>query len=191
MDILNFYDTETTGIPEWSIPSDDPSQPHIVSLAALKCDAYTRQVVSSLNLVIRPDGWTIPDETIEIHGITNEQAAAYGVPEELAVAMFLAFVGDDGIAVGHNESFDRRMVRIALKRYDIFDEEVMEEWAKKERHLCTMWEARSIMGGKKPKLSEAYAHFIGEPMSDAHSAHGDAKSCMELYWAMQDHKAEL
>ena len=33
-----FYDTETTGLPLWSQPSEHPDQPRVVQLAALLCD---------------------------------------------------------------------------------------------------------------------------------------------------------
>ncbi|HFO1417848.1 TPA: hypothetical protein ACHIWN_005760 [Pseudomonas aeruginosa] len=37
--LTNIFDFETTGIPEWKLPSEDPCQPHIVEVAALLCDA--------------------------------------------------------------------------------------------------------------------------------------------------------
>lgn len=70
-----FFDTETTGIPDFKSPSDAPHQPHLVEVAALVIDEDTRQVINGFHSMVRPDGWTIPDEVAAIHGITTERAA--------------------------------------------------------------------------------------------------------------------
>ena len=84
-----FYDTETTGLPLFREPSEHPGQPHLVQLAAALVDLDTRETVASLDVVVRPDGWTIPDDVAAVHGITTDYAAAVGVPESLALSLFL------------------------------------------------------------------------------------------------------
>lgn len=37
MSLVYFFDTETTGLPQFKLPSNDPSQPHLVDLAAEGC----------------------------------------------------------------------------------------------------------------------------------------------------------
>jgi DNA polymerase-3 subunit epsilon len=37
------FDTETTGIPDWKMPSESEYQPHLVQLAAILVDADTRE----------------------------------------------------------------------------------------------------------------------------------------------------
>lgn len=188
MNIL-FYDTETTGLPDWKSPSESDSQPHIVQLAAILADSDTREVIDHLNLIVRPDGWVIPDETIAVHGITNEMAAEQGVSEVEALEAFLNLWGGC-LRVAHNKTFDQRIIRIATKRY--CDEEAIEAWANKDNHECTMSMSKPILklgtrgryGYKAPKLSEAYEHFTGSPLEGAHNAMIDAEACMEIYWAM-------
>lgn len=190
MNTAMFYDTETTGLPKWKEPSGDPSQPHLVQLGAILCNADTGEVLQSLDLIIRPDGWEIPDEVAEIHGITTEKAMAIGVSEELAVDLFLEMKGK-ATRVAHNRTFDQRIIRIALKRYG-YSEEVMEAWAEKDDHLCTMQMAKPVMqleprgryGWKSPKLEEAYKHFTGKDLENAHTAMADAKACMAVYFAL-------
>lgn len=191
-----FFDTETTGLPDWKVPSDSEHQPHLVQLAAILADADTRREIATLDLIIRPDGWEIPDEVAEIHGITQEHAEAVGVNEELAVTLFHELWSGHR-RVAHNRAFDQRIIRIAMKRYG-FGEKPMEEWADKETFDDTMLIAKPIMelppkgryGWKQPKLSEAYEHFIGKPLENAHSAMADTRACMQIYWALLDHQAK-
>jgi len=191
MNTILFYDTETTGLPDWKAPSESETQPHLVQLAAILADADTRSVISTLDLIIKPNGWEIPVEVSEIHGITTELANQVGVDETDALAVFMQMTG--GKRVAHNKTFDQRIIRIALKRYGYGDYEV-DQWAEKEDHDCTMLMAKPIMqmgpkgryGYKSPKLSEAYLHFTGKELQNAHTAMADAQACMEIYWAMQD-----
>lgn len=191
MNLVCAYDTETTGLPDWKNPSDSHHQPHIVQLAAILADEDTGKVISSLDLIIQPDGWEIPQEVTDIHGITNEMANEVGVNEADAVALFLQLVGG-AKRIAHNKTFDQRIIRIATKRY--FPENVQEQWALKENHDCTMMMAKPIMqmepkgryGYKSPKLSEAYLYFMGTELQDAHSAMADARACLDIYLAMKE-----
>jgi DNA polymerase-3 subunit epsilon len=187
------YDTETTGLPEWKIPSDDPSQPHIIQLGALLV-ADNREVVAEMDVIVKPDGWIIPDDTVEVHGITMEQAMDAGIPETDAVDQFIEEFWKNGTdRVAHNRTFDQRLIRIALKRYG-YPDDLMELWADKDTHFCTMLMAKPLMkleprgryGYKSPKLEEAYLHFIGEELNGAHNAMNDAKACLKIYWCMID-----
>ena len=191
------YDTETTGLPLFSEPSEDPRQPHIVQLAAALVNLDTRETISSLDIIIRPDDWTIPDEVSKVHGITTEMAMDLGVPEEDALRMFMdLWKGRTRIA--HNESFDARILRIAQHRFG-YSEEELDEW-KQGDVQCTAKMSTPVVkcpptakmraAGrhhyKTPNLSEAYKHFTGEELQNAHSAMADVQGCLAVYWALQD-----
>lgn len=45
------FDTETTGLPAFNLPAEDPSQPHIVQLVAILYD-NNRRVISELNVLV-------------------------------------------------------------------------------------------------------------------------------------------
>lgn len=186
-----FYDTETTGMPDWTVPSDSDTQPHLVQLAGILCNAETREVISTMDVIIKPNGWIIPQETIDVHGISQEFAEANGIDELEAVQQFLAMV-EGANRVAHNRTFDQRIIRIAMKRYGL-SEQALEAWAEKDNHECTMLKAKPIMqlpgkgkAFKNPTLAEAFKHFTGEELQGAHTAMGDAKGCMAVYWAMCD-----
>lgn len=191
---LLFFDTETTGLPIWQEPSESEGQPHIVQLAALVVDKDSREVIDSMDAIIRPEGWSIPKEMTDIHGITNEIALEKGVPESVALEMFLNMWNPDIIRIAHNHSFDARIIRIATKRF-IDDENIQEAW-KDGKYEDTALILKPIMqllpknryGFKTPKLVEAYNYFFGKDPENMHTAMGDAKACMEIYFAIQDKK---
>lgn len=188
-----FFDTETTKFPEWKLPSGHGAQPHLVQLATIVADADSRKVLSSFDLTIRPDGWIIEQDAFEVHGIDAAQAEAIGVPEVLAVELFIEAVCGVSLVVAHNSPFDQRIMRIALKRYGF--ELSAESWAL-ANHYCTMKESKKIVnatnekgGIKNPRLGEAYEYFFDKPLLNAHTAMADAEGCMAVYWAIQDNLA--
>lgn len=191
-----FYDTETTGLPDFKAPSDAPHQPHLVQLAAQLVDMRTRQVVHSLELIVQPNGWEIPDEVAKIHGITDAYARAVGVPEHFAIDALLT-LWNRHLRIAHNEAFDARMIRIALKRY--FGEKLADEW-KAGAAECTCNLATPIVNlpptekmvragltkAKRATLQEAHVLLLGHEFDGAHSAMNDVNACKAVYFALQD-----
>lgn len=207
MKTILFYDTETTGLPDFKAPSEAPHQPHIVQLAALLVDADTRNTIASMDVISRPDGWTIPGDVAAVHGITTEHAAAVGIPEKLAVEMFMAlWAGPGRTRIAHNEQFDARILRIALKRFLDRAGEVLpisDEWksapaectARMATPICQIPPtAKMVRAGfnkfKTANLGEAYRHFMGRELENAHSAMADVMACRDIYFAMKDLQKE-
>lgn len=196
-----FYDTETTGLPLFKEPSEHPDQPHIVQVAAFLVDLDTRETLASMDVIIRPDGWTIPDDVAAIHGITTKRAQDFGIPEDQAIDMLLALHNNATVRIAHNEPFDARIVRIGAKRFiDPHSPEgellFSDEW-KTGNAECTAQLSRPILqlpptakmkgGFKTPTLMEAYQHFFGQEFPGQHTARGDALACMRVvYFAIQD-----
>lgn len=173
------FDAETTGLPEWKIPSDDPIQPHIVQLGWISTVDGTENV-----RIVKPDGWVIQPEMTAIHGITHEFAADCGTPEIDVVEEFLADWRKHDVRVGHNEQFDARIIRIALKR---FRPSLCEEW-RAGLAYCTMTQARrhfaGMLSGKKPDrytLAALYEHLTGKELDNAHNALRDAQAALTIY----------
>ena len=193
------YDTETSGLPLFREPSDSPGQPHIVQLAAALVNTDTREIVQSLDVIIRPDGWEIPDEVAAIHGITTEKAQDVGISEETALSAFLDLWACRP-RVAHNETFDQRVIRIAIKRFfgvvadtrcDLWREAPVECTARLSTSIVNLPPTEKMKRAgrnhpKTPKLSEAYEHFTGRPLENAHSAMADVLGCLEVYWAIKD-----
>lgn len=192
------YDTETTGFPLWGEPSDDPRQPHLVELGfVLHCDELGRDLIARSTLV-HPSDWMIPQEVSEIHGITDALAQHFGHAERDVLDDFLEAWREADMVVGHNEPFDARIMRIAMKRYHPDDEQLHDRWKNRER-ACTQQLATPLVKAppsakmraagrhhhKTANLSEAYKHVTGRELEGAHSALADARASIEVYLALR------
>lgn len=183
-----FFDTETTGIPNWQVPSNYPEQPHMTQLAAKVIDIPSREVIHSMNVIIKPVDWTIPDECAELNGITTEYAMDVGITERLALEMFIEIAQRDGMnefikRFAFNTTFDNRIIRIALKRYM---KSLAEPW-KEGPYECQMIGAKKHLGvSKNPKLEVAYMEICGKELEGAHNAENDVDATIELFYAMRD-----
>jgi len=186
------YDTETTGLHFKNRGLADPSQPHLVQLSCLLVDAGDKRVVQSLNLVVRPDGWDIPQEAINVHGITNEFAECHGLPEKEVLWIFLQlWATNEPLRVAHNCAFDDAVISTAIARH-YGEGELLKAWQAGESY-CTMQmskpivQARNVRGALKyPKLMEAYSFFFNEEFDRSHSANADAVACMQIYFALTE-----
>lgn len=183
-----FFDTETTGLPIWKEPSGGENQPHLVQIAAELTDRQTEKVIESMDVIICPDGWEIPQGTIDLHGITEKIASEQGIPEKDGVQKLLNMYEKADLRVAHGKTFDERLIRIAMKRYydDVNSEDLQPSdiW-KAGAGFCTMWAAKKALGLKKiPKLSEAYEALTGEKFEGAHNAMNDTRGCRIVYFAL-------
>jgi DNA polymerase-3 subunit epsilon len=197
-----FYDTETNGLPLWNLPSEHPDQPHITQLAAELCDVDTGRVLGSMDLLIKPDRWTIPAELEQLTGITNEMAQTFGVPICAALDLFLDLWGHSELRVAHNESFDMRMGRIEIMRSP-YGEAFADSW-KLAPAYCTQANSTKILNlpptakmvaagrshAKSPNLGEAYEFFTGKKLEGAHNAAVDLAASKAVYFGIQANAAK-
>ena len=190
------YDTETTGLPDWKKPSQFKTQPHMVQLGAILFNDKDFTVTDQFDVLIKPLEWEIPQDTIDVHGITMEKAMTEGIKEEHAYEYFMMMAREaKGRTLCHNRTFDERIIRIASKRYGTKEE--ADWWKERDKSLriCTMLQAKPHMklppkkqyGYKNPKLSEAYEHYCRRPMDEvyqAHSAIDDIRATLNVYREM-------
>lgn len=201
------FDFETSGLPLFTTPSEDPGQPHICEVAALVFDDITKKLEHTLHYVIRQDGWEVDPEAFKAHGITKERSFKEGIDESLAVRAFYALQAKNDVRVAHNEQFDQRIARIGMKRFLETEDEVQRDALcdafKARPSYCTMKTATPILNlpateamiksgrgkwKKSPSLAETYQHFFGEMFEGAHGALADAKACARIYFKLtQDH----
>ncbi len=101
-------DTETTGLP------DETGQPDIVTLGITVVS--NREIAESVEFKTRPQK-RISEEAQSIHGITNEQAAAFDSVDSQwqQIAEYLK----DQLIVIHNASFDWPILLDQVARYGL------------------------------------------------------------------------
>ena len=196
MTVALVYDVETTGIPGFSARSDAPHQPHIIEIAASLVNIGSREVVGGMSAFVCDSG-PIPPEITELTGITTTTAEFFGIPCRDALSMFVSLWTRSQVRIAHNETFDARIIRIALKRMDYSD--TADTWsasnsectARMATPICKLpatdaMKAKTSFKYKTPTLAEAYQHLIGKPMQGAHRAATDVAACIEIYFAIED-----
>lgn len=178
MNTILVFDTETTGFPNTHKPSVDPGQPHLVQLGAILVNADTRDVIASMDVIVKPDGWEIPQKCTDVHGISTAYALGVGVPESTALRMFLALQAG-ATRLAHNSKFDERIIDIARVRY------ASEYYLDPNMTCCTLEMSRKRKGGSH-KLADVLKELTGRNLVGAHSALPDAQACLDIYFAMLD-----
>lgn len=190
-DGILFFDTETTGVFDRRLnPTTDWMQfPHIVQIS---------WVINSTehDYIILPDGWDIPDQAAQIHGITTHRARAEGIPFVNAIYKFAESLSISNKIVAHNISFDIYMIVANVIRSlgEKYFENVIKDKILKERQFDTMkattdfCKIPSPYGGYKwPQLSELYKMLFNEDFP-AHNSLEDVKAMVRCFYELCDRK---
>lgn len=196
--MILFFDTETTGKYDFKAPPASPHQPHLVQLAAAVM-TLEETVVASLNVLVRPEGWVIPEEAARIHGVTQELATIYGLSRRTVLAMFSNLCKVANCAVAYNIEFDSNVIWTQFER-----EQVRPESFNALRHVCAMKAAtpvcklpkpsnyRSVSDPYKwPNLTEAHQHFFQTGFEGAHNARVDVEALARVTFRLVKEGAVL
>lgn len=178
-------DTETSGLFDFSKPSEAEGQPRLASLAIILLDeslteTYRRQ------FFIKPDGWKIPAAMDEINGLSNDYLTKVGVPVKEVLDAYGKVVDSGRAIVAFNAQFDTKIMRAELRRAGLPDR------FETTPNICVMRAATNFVkspkktrnGYKFPKLSEACSHF-GINLTDKHSAIDDALAAADIFRALK------
>ncbi len=182
-----FFDTETNGLPKsFDAPIEDTENwPRLVQLAYMVCDT-NGGVLMKENLIIKPDGFVIPKEASDLHGITNEIAFRQGKEVEAVLGgNFLNALKEASLVIGHNLSFDSSIIGAEFFRMG------QENWISKKKTVCTMklstdfCAIQASQGYKWPKLSELYFKLFNEELEGAHNALFDVEATARCFWELK------
>ncbi|MDC0874509.1 DNA polymerase III subunit alpha [Flavobacteriaceae bacterium] len=179
------FDTETTGLPKkWNAPlTDSENWPRCIQIAWQIHDA-AGAVISHEDYLIQPDGYTIPFDSEQIHGISTALAEAQGVPLVEVLEKFHKALDEVDYVVGHNVSFDRNIMGAEYLRSGLEDvlenKAVVDTCTEETAQLCQLPGGR---GGKfkLPTLSELYRFLFQESFMEAHNATADVEATSRAF----------
>ena len=160
-----FFDLETTGI---NIATD-----RIVEISILKI--FPNGTQESKTWLVNPE-IEIPQQAIDVHGITNEKVVTEPTFKELA-SKINEMIFDSDLAGFNSNRFDIPLLAEELLRVGIdFDME--------ERKAI---DVQVIFHKKEQRtLSAGYKFYCGKDLEDAHSAEADTLATYEILKAQLD-----
>jgi DNA polymerase III subunit alpha len=180
------FDTETTGLPRnFDAPVTDlDNWPRCVQLAwQLHDDAGN--LISHKSVIIRPEGFTIPFNAVEVHGITTERALKEGEALNDVLAEFIEVLGQTKFLCGHNIEFDLNILGAEFIRAGAENhfsgKGVLDTKCDSTTEFC------AIPGGKGgkfkwPTLTELYTKLFSETFDAAHNAAFDVNATARIFF---------
>ena len=183
--MIFFFDTETTGLPRnWKAPiSDIDNWPRIIQIAY---EIYTEdgRFYKKENFIIKPNGFSIPEESTRIHNISDEFARLKGIELDMVLNQLLKDLNYCDIIVAHNLDFDYSVLACELHRKNLTN------GLSEKRQICTMKGSLDFCqipgnyGLKWPSLSELYFKIFNESFADAHDASVDISITIKCFWSL-------
>lgn len=181
-----FFDTETTGLPRsFKAPVTNlDNWPRLVQIAWLQYSQKGERIIGK-DYIIKPEGFTIPTEASNIHGISTERANKEGVSLDMVLKEFSRLINESSFLVAHNMNFDEKIVGSEFLRNSVQNDLF------KTARLCTMKASTDYCkipgpyGFKWPKLSELHSILFGSVFEEAHNAAADIEACARCFWELK------
>ncbi|MBT8318412.1 MAG: DNA polymerase III subunit alpha [Lutibacter sp.] len=179
------FDTETTGLPKkWKAPiTDTDNWPRCVQIAWQLHDMYG-ELIEQQDYLIQPEGFNIPYDAEQIHGISTKLAQEKGRSLEEVLVLFNEALSKCKFVVGQNVSFDLNIMGCEYHRKNIDSTlnklPVLDTCTEGTAALC------QIPGGrygnfKLPTLTELHEYLFHTPFSEAHNATADVEATTRCF----------
>jgi DNA polymerase-3 subunit alpha len=158
------FDVETTGLPTNynASPKSYNMWPNIVQFSWIINDNGN---LTEKSYIIKPDKYIIPEDSIKIHNITNEEALKNGIPIKTVLNFFKEDCDKVDYLVAHNSSFDTSVIYAACYRTNSnlsFNIKVLCTM-KSTTNLCKLENKnKKYKNYKYPKLEELYEFLFGK-----------------------------
>ena len=164
------FDTETTGLQEKGASIYDKSKwPYIIQLSYILYDLSNNSALIKNNYIKLDESVIISQESFNIHNISREILNERGINIVDALKEFNKYLNTCDIVVGHNISFDKRMIFVECFRHAVKQYFTCYEGNEKihKTEFCTMKNTTHYcklerlsktnhVYIKNPKLSELY-----------------------------------
>ena len=179
------FDTETTGLPKrWDAPlSDSDNWPRCIQIAWQIHDS-AGELVAQNDFLIQPEGFSIPFDSEQVHGISTALATAEGVLLSVVLEEFQAALSQVAYVVGHNVEFDANImgaeyIRAGLENV-LANKPIIDTCTEETAQLCQLPGGR---GGKfkLPTLSELYHFLFQDVFEEAHNATADVEATSRAF----------
>lgn len=195
--LILFFDTETTGLPNKKDPLD-PNQAHLLQLGAILASPEG-EVMGEINTLVQIGATPIHPMAQAAHGISAERANAEGIHPKEAFEKFHEMCESAECLVCHNHNFDFNIIKLTAKQItshyeDPTDPDIMLSEIEDLPFYCTMVQSKEFCalpfaGGRKgfkfPKLMELYSILFEKEFSGAHDAMADVTATMECFFELK------
>lgn len=179
------FDTETTGLPKrWDAPiTDTDNWPRCVQIAWQLHDELGN-LIEHQDFLVKPEGFNIPYESEQIHGISTALAEEKGVPLSEVLEAFNKALQQTKFVVGQNVGFDINIMGCEFHRENVesplTELPVLDTCTEHTAELCKIPGGR---GGKfkLPTLTELHEFLFGEPFAEAHNATADVEATTRCF----------
>ena len=186
--MANYYlifDTETTGLPKrWKAPiTDVDNWPRCVQIAWQLHDELGK-LIEQQDYLIQPDGFNIPYDAEQIHGISTLLAQEKGKPLQEVLSLFNQALEKATFVVGQNLQFDLNIMGCEYYRQNtatkLIEIPVLDTCTEKTANLCQIPGGR---GGKfkLPTLTELHQKLFNQSFSEAHNATADVEATTRCF----------
>ena len=192
-----FIDTETTGLPlNDNLPYTDlKNWPYLVQVALIiEDDNYG--ILAKRNIILKPDGYSIPESATKIHGISNERAVKNGEDRDKVISFLDLALYKSDIIIGHNVSFDLNVIKSEIIRIKGIENALFEkkkhiviDTMKMGSNICKIpylsFHTRLSMPNKYPKLDELYYKLFNKHFNNQHDAMADVQAAYDCYYELK------
>lgn len=192
-----FIDTETTGLPlNNNLPYTDlKNWPYLVQVALIiEDDNYG--ILAKRNIILKPNGYTIPESATKIHGISNERAVKNGEDRDKVISFLDLALYKSDIIIGHNVSFDLNVIKSEIIRTKGIEnalfkkkKHIVIDTMKMGRNICKIpnlsFHTRLSLPNKYPKLDELYYKLFNKHFNNQHDAMADVQAAYDCYYELK------